>query len=59
MLATIVLILQQAPEGPDIIPDPDGEPRPSNVGGLVVALVMIAAWLVVGFLLFRRARRRP
>ena len=59
MIATIVVLLQQAPEGPDIIPDPDGEARPSNVGGVVVVVAMLAAWLVVGLLLYRRTRRRP
>jgi hypothetical protein len=59
MTAAIAVLLTLAQEDPDIIPDPDGEPRPSNIGGLVVALVLIAAWLVAGYVLFRRARRRP
>ena len=59
MLAVLAAIAQTAPESPDIIPDPDGRPRPSNIAGFLVALVMILAWLVVGYLLFRRARRRP
>ena len=59
MIATIVVLLQQAPEGPDIIPDPDGEPRPSNVAGVVIVVGMLVVWLSVGLLLYRRARRRP
>ena len=59
MIATIAVLLQTAPEGPDIIPDPNGEPRPSNVAGLVVAAVLLVGWLLVGLLLYRRGRRRP
>ena len=59
MLATIAVLLQDAPEGPQSIPDPDGTPRPSNVAGLVVAMGMLVAWLVIGYVLFRRSRRRP
>ena len=57
VLAAVLLTLAQ--DDPDIIPDPDGEPRPSNVGGLVVAAVLIIGWVVAGYFLFRRARRRP
>ena len=59
MTAAVAVLLTLAQENPDSIPEPDGEPRPSNVGGLVVALVLLAGWLVAGFVLFRRARRRP
>ena len=59
MIALLATIAQTAPESPDIIPDPDGKPRPSNIAGFLVALGMILAWLVVGYVLFRRARRRP
>jgi hypothetical protein len=59
VIATIAVLLQTVPEGPDIIPDPDGEPRPTNIAGLVVAVVLLLGWALAGLLLFRRARRRP
>jgi hypothetical protein len=59
LLDVALLLAQVQEEGPDIIPDPNGEPRPTNVGGLVVAGVLLVGWLLAGALLFRRARRRP
>ena len=56
-LLTLATLVQQ--EGPDIIPDPDGEGRPSNVGGVVVVAVLLLGWLAAGAFLYRRSRRRP
>ena len=54
VLLTLASLAQQ--DGPDIIPDPD-EGGPSNLGGVVVVAVLLAGWLVAGFLLYRRSRR--
>ena len=59
LLEVALVVAQVQEEGPDIIPDPNGEARPANVGGVVVAVVLLVGWLVAGLLLFRRARRRP
>jgi hypothetical protein len=55
VLLTLATLAQDG--GPDIIPDPDGEPRSSNVGGLVVVAVLLVGWLAAGYLLYRRSRR--
>jgi hypothetical protein len=52
------LAVLQQDSGPDIIPEPNADGRPANVGGLVVAAVLVLGWLLAGALLFRRARRR-
>jgi hypothetical protein len=57
VLLTLATLAQDG--GPDIIPDPDGEARPSNIGGLVVVAVLLLGWLAGGYLLLRRSRRRP
>lgn len=55
-LLHVLVVLQQ--DGPDIIPKPGGDGRPANVAGLVVAVVLLAGWVIAGLVLFRRARRR-
>lgn len=55
VLLTLATLAQDG--GPDIIPDPDGEARPSNIGGLVVVVVLLLAWLTAGWFLYRRSRR--
>jgi hypothetical protein len=61
VIAVVHFVLAQVPpdDGTRSIPDPHGRPRPSNTAGFVVAMGMLVAWLVIGWLLFRRARRRP